>query len=425
VTLWPQEGLWRHRDFMKLWSGQTISQFGTQVSLLAIPLTAVLVLDASAFEVAQLSTVEYLPFLLFALPAGVWVDRLSRRPILIAADLARGAALGSIPLAYAFGALTIWQLYAVSFVAGTLTVFFDVAYQSYLPSLVERERLLHGNSLLEMSVSVAQVAGPGVGGVLVGALTAPVAILIDAASFLVSAVLVVAIRAREAPIARIASVSVRHELWEGLRYVVGHRYWRALAITVGASNFASFVIGSIFVVYAVRELGLMPATIGLVLTLGSLGGVAGAMAAGPVARRIGVGRTIVGSAVLFGPPLLLVPLAPQAEPIPFLVVALLVATAGGTAFNITGRSLMQTLTPERLLGRMTATRRFLVWGTIPLGSLAGGVLASELGLRAALWTGAIIACFTFVPIALSPIRLISNLPTEPEREPALGAAVDA
>ena len=414
MRAWPGGGLWRHRDFLRLWSAQTISQVGTQVSLLAIPLTAVLVLDASAFAVAQLTTVEFLPFLLFTLPAGVWVDRLPRRPLLVAADVGRGLALLSIPAAYALDALTIWQLYAVGFVAGSLTVLFDVAYQSYLPSLVRRDELVQGNSFLEMSVSVAQVSGPGMAGVLVGLVSAPVAILVDGVSFLVSAALIGLIRVRELRVPKAVAASMRRELWEGLRYLVSHRYWRPLTITVGTSNFAGMIMFSIFVVYAVRTLRLSPEALGVVLMVGSGGGLAGAALAGRVSRRLGIGPTIAGSAFLFGPPLLLVPLAPRSEPIPFLVLGLAIATAGGTMFNITARSLMQMLTPERLLGRMTASRRFLVWGTIPLGSLVGGVLAARFGLEAALWIGGVAACFTFLPVALSPVRSIRELPTEPE-----------
>ncbi len=184
---WPQGGLWRHGDFLKLWTGETISQFGTQISQLAIPLTAILVLDASAFEVASLGTVYFLPFLLFTLPAGVWIDRLRRRPILIVSDLGRAAVLASIPIAYFADALTLGQLYVAAFVAGSLTVTFDVSYQSYLPSLVRRDQLVSGNSALEVSRNAAQIAGPGVGGLLVGLLTAPYAVLVDAVSFLASA----------------------------------------------------------------------------------------------------------------------------------------------------------------------------------------------------------------------------------------------
>ena len=422
MQLWPRAGLWRHGDFLRLWGGQTISQFGTQIGQLAIPLAAILVLDASAFEVALLGTVEFLPFLLFTLPAGVWVDRLPRKPILILGDLGRAAALASVPLAYELGVLTIWQLYAVGFAVGTLTVFFDVAYQTYLPSLVERKQLVEGNSLLEISRNGAQIAGPGAGGALVGALTAPVAILLDSVSFLASAALLLRIRTVEPRIGPAEHANMRRELTEGLAYLLRHRYWRPMALTTGASNFFWMICGSILLVYAVRSLGMSAEVIGLVLTLGSLGGLAGAFAAGRLSRRFGVGPTIVGASVLFGPPLILVPLAPESSPIPVLVLSFVLSTAGGTIYVITGLSLMQTLTPERLLGRMNASRRFVVFGSIPVGSLTGGVLASWIGLRPTLWVGAIGACFCFLPIALSPIRHIGAMPTEPEPDPLpLGA----
>jgi MFS family permease len=224
LRLWPRGGLWRHPDFLRLWSAQTISQFGSQVSQLALPLAAILVLDASAFEVALLGTVEFLPFLLFALPAGVWVDRLPRKPILVLGDVGRAVALASIPLAYAFDALTIWQLYVVGFVVGVCTVFFDVAYQSYLPSLVDRAQLVDGNSKLEVSRSAAALAGPGLAGVLIGALTAPYAILLDAISFVWSAGLLFRIRTEEIVPAPTETPSMRRKLGEGLRYLLGHRF---------------------------------------------------------------------------------------------------------------------------------------------------------------------------------------------------------
>ena len=321
-TLWPQGGLWRHSDFLKLWSGQTISQVGSQVTALALPLAAVLVLDASAFEVALLGTVEFLPFLLFALPAGVWVDRLRRRPILIVTDLCRGLVLASIPVAYLFDALTIWQLYVVGFLFGICTVFFDVSYQSYLPSLVRKDQLVEGNSLLEVSRNAAQIGGPGMAGVLVGAITAPYAILVDAVSFVGSAGLLVAIRTEEEPPPVTEKPSMWGELREGLEYLVRHRYWRPISITTASSNFFWTLCGSIIIVYAVRELDLSAAVIGLTFSLGSIGGLVGAFIGKPVSQRLGVGPTIIASAVLFGPALMLVPLAPQSFPIPLLVASL-------------------------------------------------------------------------------------------------------
>jgi MFS family permease len=425
IVLWPRGGLWRHPDFLRLWSGQTISQLGSQVSGLALPLAAILVLDASAFEVALLAAIEFLPFLLFALPAGVWIDRLRRRPILIVSDLGRAVALLSIPIVYAFDALTMGQLYVVGFLVGTLTVFFDVSYQSYLPSLVRRDQLVEGNSLLEVSRNAAQIGGPGFAGLLIGVITAPYAILVDAVSFLGSAGLLVAIRAREDPPVETEHPSMRRELTEGLRYLVGHRYWRPISITTASSNFFWQVASAIMLVYAVRSLGLSAQVIGLVLTLGSIGGLAGALIARPISARIGVGPTIVASAILFGPALMLVPLAPKSHPIPMLVASFVLAGAGAVLYNISAISLMQTLTPERLLGRLNATRRFIVWGTIPLGSLLGGVLATKIGLHATLWVGAIGATVCFLPVALSPIRHIREMPTEPEPDPGAPLGVQA
>jgi MFS family permease len=412
--LWPRGGLWRHSDFLKLWSGQTISQVGTQVSGLALPLAAILILDASAFQVAALGAVEFLPFLLFALPAGVWVDRLRRRPILIVADVARGLLLASVPLAYFADALTMGQLYVVGFLVGIGTVFFDVSYQSYLPSLVRRDQLVEGNSLLEVTRNAAQIGGPGLAGVLVGAITAPYAILLDALSFFGSAGLLAGIHTEEEVVKPAEKPSMRRELKEGIVYLVRHPYWRPISITTASSNFFWTLSGSILLVYAVRDLDLSPAVIGLTMSLGSIGGLIGAFVGRPVAARFGVGPAIVASAILFGPALMLIPLAPQSFPVPMLVASFILAGIGAVLYNITAISLMQTLTPERLLGRLNATRRFIVWGTIPLGSLVGGALASVIGLHATLWVGAIGATVCFLPVALSPIRHIDAMPEGPE-----------
>jgi MFS family permease len=414
-------GLWQHRDFLRLWSAETVSRFGSEVSNLAIPFVAIVVLKASPFEVALLTALLFLPFLLFALPAGVWVDRLARRPILVASDLFRAIALASIPLAYAVDALTMWQLYVVGFVVGIGTVFFDVAYQSYLPSLVERVQLVEGNSKLEVSRSGAQLAGPGLAGVLIGAVTAPYAILLDAISFVGSAVLLFRIRRPETVPEPTAKPNMRRELMEGLRYLLGHRLWRPLAITVAISNFFNTLAFSIFLVYAVRELEMSAALIGLVFGLGNVGWLLGALAAGRLPARLGVGATLIGSALLFGPALVLVPAAPQSEPAPFFVIALVLATFGGIVFNVTGISFQQAVTPDRMLGRLNATRRFIVWGVIPLGSLAGGALASQIGLRPTLWVGTIAGSLSFLPLLLSPVRSIGRM-ADAVREHAPDAA---
>jgi MFS family permease len=416
--VWPQGGLWRHADFLKLWSAETVSQFGTQISGIALPLAAVLTLDATAFQVAALETVAFLPFLLFSLPAGVWVDRLPRRPIMVIADLGRAALLGSIPAAAALHQLTLGQLYVVGFVTGTLTVFFDVSYQSYLPSLVERTQLVEGNAKLEISRSAAQIGGPGIGGVLVRAFTAPYAILADAVSFLWSAVFLFAIRREENVSRRHDSrTSMRHELAEGLMYLVRHPYWRAIAMSTATFNFFSNVAFAILIVYAVRHLHMSALAIGLTLALGNGGALIAAFLASKIGARLGVGRTIIFASCVGGLPLVLVPLAPVSFPIPFLVASFTITGFGIVLYNVTGISLMQALTPERLLGRLNASRRFIVWGTIPLGSLAGGGLASTIGLRPTMFVGALAITLCVVPLVLSPLRSVVEMPEHAEEAP--------
>jgi MFS family permease len=418
MKLWPQGSLWRHRDFLKLWSAETISQFGNAITGLALPLVAIIILHASAFEVAALGTIEFAPFILFSLPAGVWVDRLRRRPILIAGDLGRALLLASVPIVYFAGGLTIWQLYAVGFLVGIFTVFFDVAYQSYLPSLVERGDLVEGNSKLEVSRSSAQIAGPGFAGGMIGLLTAPYAIVLDAVSFFGSALLLFGIRKQEAnpsgegtPERR----SMRSELAEGLRFVLGHRYLRNIAASTGTFNFFGNVSGAIILVYLVRRLHMTPGLIGLAFSLGSIGALVGALTANRIADRLGVGRTIVWAqaTTVAG---ILIPLAPQDKyrAIPFLVAAEIVIGASIVIYNVNQLSLRQALCPERLQGRMNAVMRFLVWGTIPVGSLIGGGLASTIGLRPTIWVGVLGSMLAALPVALSPVRSVERIPEQVE-----------
>ena len=413
----PRGGeLLRHRDFQKLWAGQTVSQLGSQVSQLALPLVAVLVLHVSAFYVALLGTVDLLPFLLFALPAGVWLDRIPRRPVMIVADVGRCIALASIPLVAWYGSLTIWQLYAVGFVTGTFTVFFDVAYQSYLPSLVGRPHLVEGNAKLELSRSAAQIAGPGLGGVLVGAITAPYAIVVDSVSFAVSALLLGRIRRREPRPEPSAAPNMRAELMEGLRYLLGDPRWRAITLYVSTVNFFSSVTFSLYVVYAVRQLGLSPGEIGLVFALGNLGWLLGAVVVRRLSGRLGIGSTLVFAAFIAGAATLLIPLAPVSFAIPFLVTSGVITALGIVLYNVTAISLIQTLTPDRLLGRANASRRWIVWGTIPLGSLTGGALSTVIGVRPTLFVGTIGASFCFLFLLAKPLRSITTLPDQ-EHEP--------
>jgi MFS family permease len=418
-SLWPQGGLWRHGDFLKLWSAETISQFGSQVGQLALPLVAVITLESSPFEVAVLGTVVFLPFMLFAIPAGVWVDRLPRRPILIAGDLGRFLLLGTVPLAHMLDALTIWQLYAVAFTYGICTVFFDVAYQSYLPSLVARDQLMDGNSKLEISRSASQLGGPGLGGLTVQILTAPYAVLADAFSFLVSGLFLVRIRTAEPKPERepdAARPSMLREAREGLGYVLRHRYLRAIAGTTGISNFSTSLAFAVFLVYAVRTLGLSAAVIGILFSLGSIGSMIGALTARRVSARLGVGPTIIASAFVFGPAMFLFPAAPASFPYPFLVAGMILFGVAGVTYNITQLTYRQAVTPERMLGRMNSVMRFIVWGVMPVGSLLGGALATSIGLRETMWIGAAIGSVCFLPVLLSPVRGLREMP-EPAAPP--------
>jgi MFS family permease len=400
----------RHGDFLRLWFGQTVSQVGTQVSLIAIPLTAVVALGATPFQAGLLGTFEYLPFILVGLPAGVWVDRMARRRILIASDVGRTLALLSIPLASWSGHLVMAQLYAVGFVVGVLTVFFDVAYQSYLPSLVAREQLVEGNSRLELTRASAEIAGPGIGGALVSAVTAPIAVLADAVSYIASVASLLLIRGRETIESQTRrSSGMRRELVEGLRYVLGNRLLRSIAACTALINLFGHAAIAVTILYAVRELGLSPAQIGLWFSLGSIGGPLGALLASRVGRRLGTGPTIVLTAWATVPAWFLVPLAPRSFPLPLLITSGIIGSITGVMYNITQVSLRQAITPQRIQGRMNATMRFLVWGTIPIGSFIGGVLGSVIGLRNTLWVTAVAMTFAALPVTLSPVRRLRSV----------------
>ena len=409
-----RRSLWRHAEFMKLWGAETVSQLGSQVTLLALPLLAITVLDATTFQVGALAAVETAPFLLVGLPAGAIVDRLPRRPVLIAGDLGRAALLLSIPVAHHFDQLAIPQLYVVGFLTGVLTVFFDVAYQSYLPALVERDQLVDGNGKLEISRSGAQIAGPGIAGALIDWLTAPVAVLVDAISFAVSGAAIGAIRRREVrdahdrPRARL-----RGEIAEGLRYVLGHRLLRPIAASTATSNLFFSMGFAVLVVYMVRVLELRAGVIGLVLAIGNLGFLLGAVTAAPAAARLGVGRTIVVSSAM-GAGYLLIPLANGGAAIPLIVAAQVIVGIGIPVYNINQVSLRQAICPDRLQGRMNATMRFMVWGTMPIGSLIGGALGSAIGLRATLWVAGVGGSLAFLWVLFSPVRSLTEVPSAEE-----------
>jgi predicted MFS family arabinose efflux permease len=335
--------------------------------------------------------------------------------------LARAAFLASIPITYFLDALTIWQLYAVGFTVGIATVFFDVAYQSYLPALVERTQIIDGNAKLEISRSAAQFGGPGVAGVLIGWLKAPAAILIDAISFLGSAIFLLAIRKTETSRQeREPRRKMRVELKEGLSYVLRHPYLKNIAACTALFNFFGTMGFAVILVFARRELELSPQAIGLAFMFGNVGPLLAAFTANRVSARLGVGRTIILSSVIGGPMLLLVPFAPHGNAaLTVLVPAFLVGGFTGVIYNIAQVSLRQAITPERIQGRMNSVMRFIVYGTIPVGSLTGGALASQIGLKETLIVSGIGCCLPFLPVLFSPVRSVREMPEPIEEEPIL------
>ncbi|HLE78744.1 MAG TPA: MFS transporter [bacterium] len=406
----PTVELWRHADFLKFWAAQSVSVFGSQFTNLAIPLIAALRLQATPAQMGVLTAVETAPFLLIGLLAGVWVDRWRRRPVLIAGDVGRAVVLLSIPAAAFAGALTMGQLYVVGALIGVLTVFFDVAYQAYLPSLVGRTQLIEGNSKLEVSRSTAQVTGPGLAGVLIQALSAPIVIVLDAFSFLVSGILIGVIRRREAVPQRSARAPMLAEVREGLGVVFGSPLLRNIAGATGTSNFFASALFSIFILYATRDLAMTPAAIGLVGSIGSLGALAGALTGGRLGRRFGVGPTIVGSILTGGLGFLLVALATPSTAVAVLAGGGVLGSFGAVVYNINQVSLRQAITPMRLQGRMNATMRFIVWGTMPLGGLVGGYLGEILGLRPAIAVTAAGGTLAFLWVLFSRVRTLRTIP---------------
>jgi MFS family permease len=410
-----RDGRKQRADFKRLWFGQTVSQVGTQITLLALPLLAITTLHATPFQVGLLAAVETFPFLLVGLPAGVWVDRTRRRPLLILTDVGRALLLATIPVAKAAGGLTLAQLFAVAFGIGILTVLFDVAYLAYLPSIVDAEALLRANSRLEISRSGAELVGPGLGGALVQALTAPYAILVDSVSYVASAIGLLTIRTPEPDLRadHTERPSMGSAIAEGLRHVLGHPVLARIAGTMAVYNLFSAMGMAVFLLYAVRTLGLSPATVGLLFSVGAAGFVAGAAVSERVGRRLGVGPTMTLSGIAQTVPFVLVPLAPRHHPIPFFVAALLLEQGANPIFNVTQVSVRQVLTPAHLQGRMTASMRFLVWGTLPLGSLIGGALGTWLGLHTTLWIAALGGCLGAIPLLGRRIWRLREMPTGP------------
>ncbi len=403
--------LWHHRDFRLLWAGQAVSEVGSQITFVALPLLAVLTLKATAFEVALLSAFSSAAFLLVALQAGAWVDRRRKQPILVRSDWARAALIASLPVAQVFGVLTLAQLYVVALLSSVLTVFFDVAYQSYLPVLVSRDHLVEGNSKLSATAEVARFAGPALGGLLVAAVGAPYAMGVDAVSFLASGAATSAVRDDEPePESRPVGRRLRDEIGEGLSFVLRHPVLSKVVACTGTSNFFSSVLGAVEVVFLVRVLGASAAVVGVVFSLGAIGGLLGAVVAAPLARQVGSARIIWLSLLVTAPLTFLAPLAFPGIGVLLVAVAAAAGALGAVVYNVAQVSYRQAICPPHLLGRMNAGVRFIVWGTMPLGALAGGVLGTLIGIRATLVVAAAGQLLAVGWVLASPLRRMRDLP---------------
>jgi MFS family permease len=408
--------LWRHRDFLVLWGGQSVSEIGSSITVLAVPLAAVVLLNASTFQVGLLTAMSTLSFLLVALPAGALVDRAAKHRLMMWCDLGRLLLIGSVPLATLPGLhLTYLHLLIVALLAGVLTVFFDVAYQSYLPVLLDKEDLVDGNGKLGTTQSFAQFAGPALGGLLVGALGAARAMIADAASYGLSAVSLFLIRTPEPPPhPSHKERRVRDDIKEGLRFVVGHPILRKVVACTGTGNLFNAMIVAVEMPFMVRVLHLEPSGVGLILTIGAVGGMVGGITAAPLARRVGSARIIWLAPLVLSVPAFLSPLAQPGWQVLFWAAGIAFFGMMAVVYNVAQISYRQAVTPHALLGRMNASVRFIVWGTMPLGALLGGVLGTWLGLRAVVWIGVTGSYLAGLWVFFSPLRTMRDVPTTQE-----------
>jgi len=439
TTAVQKETLWRNPNFLKLWTSETISQFGSQFTGLALPLTAIIILSANPVEVGILNFAGSVPWLIFGLLAGVWIDRHRKQRIMVTSNILRGSILALIPIAAVLGVITklgIPFLYAISFCVGFLQVFFDITYQSYLPSLVRRDQLVEGNRNLQASASTAQVAGPTIAGIIISIITAPIAIAIDACSFFASALALGRIEHEEIIDKEIAKPSVSADIREGLLVVFGDRRLRMIAGCTGTSNFFSTALGTLFLLYLIQPspagLGvskdLAGVTAGIIFSVASVGALVGVALSTRVAKRIGVGPAIIGSILIGGLGAIPYYLSGSLTASPLFTLGgfgvnwsmlsimggQFISFVGVVVYNVNQVSLRQAIVPLRLQGRMNATMRFLVWGTIPLGALTGGLLGEFLGLRTAIGIAIVGGSLTFLWVLLSPVRSLKEIPVHPE-----------
>ncbi len=401
-------------DFRRLWLGQTISVFGDQVTQLGLPLVAVLILGADAGQMGTLTAFGLLPHLVFSLPAGVWLDRVrTRRRLMIGADLARAALIASIPVASVLGVLAMPQLYVVGFLAGSLSVVFDLSWNTLFVSVTTRDRYVEAMALLNGSRSLASVGGPTIGGLLVQLLGAPIAMFADSLSFLGSVFFLRRIRSPEPPI-EVDEGSTRERLLAGLSFVLRDRIMRPTLLSVATINLFTFAVSALFILYATTTLGVSPGALGLALGTGAIGSVIGALVASRIGRRIGLGPAYALGCVLYPASLLLIPLAGPEMSMP-VILALLFGSEFGAGFgvmilDINVGAIIYARTPDRIRGRAGGAFRFINYGVRPIGALMGGILGGLVGVREAILFGVIAAMAGVLFLIGSPILRLRELP---------------
>jgi len=405
--------LWRDRNFMTMWSGQALSQLGAQITELAIPVLAVLLLSATEFEVGVLNAANFAAFLLVGLPAGAWIDRLRKRHVMIAADLVRAVALAVVPVLWILGALEIWHLIALATVMGVASVFFDVSYQSIVPSLVRSDQIAEANGKLQATYEVANIAGPGIGGWLIGVITAPFAILATAGTYIVSAIALAFTRDREEP-AHEEHLPLARSIAEGLRFIFTEKLLRRIVGTTAVGNFFNTIATTLLPLFLLRDLGFTPQGLGLVFSLGAIGGLVGAIATPRLVAWLGEARSIALSALGMSVIALLLPVAAVVPAIafPLVVAQWFVATFMVLMYNITQVTFRQRITPKRLLGRMNASVRFVVWGVMPIGALIAGGLGTWLGVIPTMWIAAVGQLLSCLFVVTGPFWTMRDLPDQ-------------
>jgi MFS family permease len=407
--------LLRNREFLKLWAGQTVSVFGDQITVLALPFAAVLTLDASAFQMGLLTTLAWLPHLLFSLHVGVLIDqRGRRRATMIAADLGRAAVIASVPVAFLVDALTMPHLYVVAFLHGTLSVFFDLSWGTIFVSIVPRADIVEANTNLFQSRWLAHVAGPSIAGGLVQLLRAPFALAVDAVSYLGSAVFLARLRVIEPEPERDPSERLRTRLAAGMRFIFRNDTMRASLLAFSTSNFFNLMFSALFVLYATRELHVRPGELGLILGSAAVGGLIGAGVAPRLSRAIGVGPSLIVGTLLFSIPLMLVPAAGGSHRLvlALLFLGMFFSALGVMTMDVNGNAINAALSPDRLRARIGGAHRVVNYGVRPIGALLAGILGELIGLRPTLWIAVSGAALAVLWLVRSSVPSLRELPEQ-------------